>query len=109
MATGGKHQHCLQNMFSTMQAFFSVVIFVLLSSQDGFSTSTGPDGKKPALYNGIFSTIAFLVSFFLCRGNIGRGCRIDGECHPQQAAMPSNKEWMVFESGALVIWKPLIQ
>jgi inorganic pyrophosphatase len=42
-------------------AIFSVVIFVLLSSQDGFSTSTGPDGRKPALYNGIFSTIAFLV------------------------------------------------
>jgi Na+/H+-translocating membrane pyrophosphatase len=44
-----------------MQALFSVVIFVLLSSQDGFSTETGPDGRKPALYNGIFSTIAFLV------------------------------------------------
>jgi len=45
----------------TLQAIFSVVIFVLLSSQDGFSTETGPDGRKPALYNGIFSTIAFLV------------------------------------------------
>jgi tetrahydromethanopterin S-methyltransferase subunit D len=39
---------------------FSVVIFVLLSSQDGFSTK-GTDGRKPAMYNGIFSTIAFLV------------------------------------------------
>ena len=49
-------------MAVNVQAIFSVVIFVLLSSQDGFSTSTGPDGRKPALYNGIFSTIAFLVA-----------------------------------------------
>ena len=48
-----------------MQAIFSIFIFVLLSSQDGFDTHTHIDihGRtiKPALYNGIFSTIAFLV------------------------------------------------
>ncbi len=49
-----------------MQAIFSIIIFVLLSSQDGFSTKWKVDehtGIKhaPALYNGIFSTIAFLV------------------------------------------------
>jgi inorganic pyrophosphatase len=42
-----------------------VFIFVLLSSQDGFSTKwhTDEQGVKhaPALYNGAFSTIAFLV------------------------------------------------
>lgn len=38
----------------------SVVIFVLLSSQDGFSREW-KDGRAPALYNGIFSTIAFLL------------------------------------------------
>lgn len=47
------------------QAGFSVFIFVLLSSQDGFSTKwhTDEEGVKhaPALYNGAFSTIAFLV------------------------------------------------
>jgi inorganic pyrophosphatase len=46
-------------------AVFSIFIFVLLSSQDGFDTHTHIDihGRtiKPALYNGIFSTIAFLV------------------------------------------------
>ncbi|KAK9903954.1 hypothetical protein WJX75_001227 [Coccomyxa subellipsoidea] len=46
-------------------AGFSVFIFILLSSQDGFSTKwhTDADGIKhaPALYNGAFSTIAFLV------------------------------------------------
>lgn len=48
-----------------VQAIFSIFIFVLLSSQDGFDTHTHIDEhgrtKKPALYNGIFSTIAFLV------------------------------------------------
>lgn len=47
------------------QAGFSVFIFILLSSQDGFSTKwhTDAEGIKhaPALYNGAFSTIAFLV------------------------------------------------
>ena len=39
-------------------------IFVLLSSQDGFSTEWTEDEKgrhAPALYNGAFSTIAFLI------------------------------------------------
>lgn len=38
----------------------SVVIFVLLSSQDGF-TRKWTDGRAPALYNGISSTVAFLL------------------------------------------------
>lgn len=42
------------------------MIFVLLSSQDGFSTKWHIDThtgvkRAPALYNGVFSTIAFLV------------------------------------------------
>ena len=49
-----------------MQAIFSVIIFVLLSSQDGFSTKWHVDEhtgikRAPALYNGVFSTIAFLI------------------------------------------------
>ena len=44
---------------------FSVIIFVLLSSQDGFSLKWHKDilGKEhaPAIYNGIFSTVAFLI------------------------------------------------
>ena len=47
-------------------AFFSVFIFVLLGSEDGFSTAWIIDKKTgiaraPALYNGAFSTIAFLT------------------------------------------------
>lgn len=54
------------SIISLVQAIFSIIIFVLLSSQDGFSTKWHVDehtGVKhaPALYNGIFSTIAFLV------------------------------------------------
>lgn len=48
-----------------LQAGFSVFIFVLLSSQDGFSTKWHSDSEgishAPALYNGAFSTIAFLI------------------------------------------------
>ncbi|KAK9812230.1 hypothetical protein WJX73_005782 [Symbiochloris irregularis] len=44
---------------------FAVVILVLLSSQDGFSTKWTTDAKgvehPPALYNGVFSTLAFLI------------------------------------------------
>ena len=47
------------------QAGFSVFIFVMLSSQDGFATEWAVDEEgirhAPALYNGAFSTIAFLV------------------------------------------------
>ena len=43
----------------------SVVIFVLLSSQDGFSRDWIVDDQghrtAPAIYNGAFSTIAFLL------------------------------------------------
>ena len=50
-------------------AFFSVFIFVLLSSEDGFSTAWHLDKKTgieraPALYNGAFSTLAFFVGAF---------------------------------------------
>ena len=48
-----------------MQAGFSVVIFVLLASEDGFSRDWVVDdqgiSRAPALYNGAFSTIAFLL------------------------------------------------
>ena len=44
---------------------FSAVIFVLLSSQDGFSLKWHKDilGREhaPAIYNGIFSTLSFLI------------------------------------------------
>ena len=47
------------------QAGFSVFIFVLLSSQDGFATEWSVDEEgirhAPALYNGAFSTVAFLI------------------------------------------------
>ena len=40
----------------SLQAFFSVLIFLLLSSQDGFSTEWKADAKgilrAPAVYNG---------------------------------------------------------
>lgn len=46
-------------------AMFSVVIFVLLSSEDGFQTKWHEDDKgvlrAPALFNGTFSTIAFII------------------------------------------------
>ena len=48
-----------------MQVVFSAVIFVLLSSQDGFSLKWHKDilGREhaPAIYNGIFSTLSFLI------------------------------------------------
>lgn len=47
------------------QVGFSVVIFVLLGSEDGFSTEWKHDAeghkRAPALYNALFSTIAFLL------------------------------------------------
>lgn len=46
-------------------AMFSVVIFVLLSSEDGFQTKWHEDDhgilRAPALFNGTFSTLAFIV------------------------------------------------
>jgi H+-translocating diphosphatase len=45
---------------SVFMGFFSVIIFVLLSSEDGFS-SKWVEGRAPGLYNGAFSTIAFIV------------------------------------------------
>jgi inorganic pyrophosphatase len=48
-----------------VQAGFSVVIFVLLASEDGFSREWVVDeqgiARAPSLYNGAFSTIAFLL------------------------------------------------
>ncbi|KAL4427599.1 hypothetical protein ABPG75_001688 [Micractinium tetrahymenae] len=50
---------------SIFMACFSVIIFVLLSSEDGFQTEWKEDDKgvlrAPAIYNGAFSTLAFLV------------------------------------------------
>ena len=46
------------------QAGFSIFIFVLLSSEDGFSLEIKEDGRHPAIYNGLFTTIAFLVGGF---------------------------------------------
>lgn len=47
------------------QALFSVVVFVLLSSEDGFKTKWEADDegilRAPGVANGAFSTIAFLV------------------------------------------------
>lgn len=54
------HPPCL-----LLQAAFSVVIFVLLSSEDGFKTKWSKDEhgvlRAPAIYNGAFSTIAFII------------------------------------------------
>ena len=49
-----------------VQAGFSVFVFLLLGSEDGFSTVWKVDkasgiARAPAIYNGAFSTIAFLV------------------------------------------------
>lgn len=50
---------------SVFMALFSVVVFVLLSSEDGFNSKWKEDEsgilRAPALYNGAFSTISFLV------------------------------------------------
>jgi len=46
------------------QAGFSIFIFVLLSSEDGFSLEIKEDGRHPAIYNGLFTTIAFLIGGF---------------------------------------------
>ena len=49
----------------SVQAIMSIIIFVLLSSQDGFSRDWIVDDQghrhAPAIYNGAFSTIAFLL------------------------------------------------
>lgn len=48
-----------------LQVAFSAVIFVLLGSEDGFSTEWQHDAsgarRAPALYNALFSTIAFIL------------------------------------------------
>eukprot|EP00210_Caulerpa_lentillifera_P009571 g9128.t1 len=49
---------------SIFMGCFAVVIFVLLSSEDGwddFFEADKKNGKAPALWNGIFSTISFLL------------------------------------------------
>ena len=55
------HAACLH----VLQVGFSVVIFVLLASEDGFSREWVVDeqgiSRAPSLYNGLFSTIAFLL------------------------------------------------
>ena len=63
--TANTHRQQSTSSFS-LQAIFSVIIFVLLSSQDGFATKWHVDEhtgikRAPALYNGLFSTIAFLI------------------------------------------------
>lgn len=55
--------HSIQNV--VLQVVFSVVIFVLLGSENGFSTKWQHDAfgepRAPALYNALFTTIAFLL------------------------------------------------
>ena len=51
-----RQQHCSP----LLQVFFAGLIFVLLSSQDGFSRDWKA-GHAPALYNGVFSTVSFLL------------------------------------------------
>ena len=50
---------------TVFMGIFSVVIFVLLSSEDGFQTKWHKDDqgvlRAPALFNGTFSTIAFII------------------------------------------------
>ena len=50
---------------SIFMALFSVVIFVLLSSEDGFNATWKKDEsgilRAPSLYNGAFSTLAFII------------------------------------------------
>jgi len=50
---------------SIFMILFSGIIFVLLSSEDGFSSTWTKDAsgvlRAPGLYNGAFSTLAFLI------------------------------------------------
>jgi inorganic pyrophosphatase len=50
---------------SIFMSFFSIVIFVLLGSEDGFNGTWEEDAsgilRAPSLYNGVFSTLAFVV------------------------------------------------
>ena len=50
---------------SLFMGVFSIFVFVLLSSQDGFQTKWKKDAtgtlRAPAVYNGLFSTIAFVI------------------------------------------------
>ena len=56
-------------------ALFSIFLFLVLSSEDGFSTS-GRDGRPPALLNGAFSAIAFLLGAATSVGSGYLGMRI---------------------------------
>ena len=87
-------------LLSCAQVGFSVVIFVLLASEDGFSREWVVDeqgiARAPSLYNGAFSTIAFLlgaitsiISGFLGAGRVQSGlawvceiCESDFKCNP---------------------------
>ncbi len=59
------HQMLHNAALCPSQVGFSAVIFVLLGSEDGFSTEWKHDAagqlRAPALYNALFSTIAFLL------------------------------------------------
>ena len=60
------HPHPAPHHPKPTQAIFSVFIFVLLGSEDGFSTKWHVDkatgiARAPALYNGAFSTLSFII------------------------------------------------
>lgn len=56
-----------KNCAAPWQVIFSVIVFVLLGFEGGFEKKWGTDedgnwdGETPALFNALFSTIAFLL------------------------------------------------
>lgn len=46
---------------SSVQAVFSVIIFILLCGGNGFKNFFDTKSESPALFNGIFTTLSFLL------------------------------------------------
>ena len=90
-------------MFACVQAGFSVVIFVLLASEDGFSREWVVDeqgiARAPSLYNGAFSTIAFLLGAITSIASGFLGAR---PCALGCSFAESGPEWM----QPSVCWSP---
>lgn len=86
------------------QAGFSIFIFLLLSSEDGFSLEIKEDGRHPAIYNGLFTTIAFLVGGFTSVACGWLGMKIATYANARTALEARKGMAPAFMAGAHMLW-----
>ena len=85
------------------QAGFSIFIFLLLSSEDGFSLDIKEDGRHPAIYNGLFTTIAFLVGGFTSVACGWMGMKIATYANARTALEARKGMAPAFMAGAILL------